>query len=64
MNEDKSIIIGNHVWIGCRTLILKGAEIGDGCIVGANNLINKKFNFSQVVLGGNPAKVVKKSVKW
>jgi len=64
INDDKSIIIGNHVWIGCRTLILKGAEIGEGCIVGAHSLINKKFNVSQAILAGNPAKVVKKSVKW
>ncbi|MGK9477940.1 hypothetical protein ACSSV9_14110 [Melioribacter sp. OK-6-Me] len=64
INEDKSIIISNHVWIGCQTLILKKAEIGDGCIVGANSLTNKKFIYNEVVLAGNPEKLVKKNVKW
>jgi len=64
MNEDKSIIIGNHVWIGCRTLILKGAEIGDGCIVGASSLVNKKFDLKNSVIVGNLARGTKEKIFW
>ncbi|MGK9369486.1 hypothetical protein ACSSWA_11350 [Melioribacter sp. Ez-97] len=37
MNEDKPIQIGNHVWIGCWSVLLKGTYIADGCIVGAGS---------------------------
>lgn len=33
MNDDKSIIIGNHVWIGCRCLILKGTRIANRLVL-------------------------------
>lgn len=64
INEDAPIKIGNKVWIGCRSTILKGAEIADGCIVGANSFVNKKFNQKNCVIAGNPAKIVKENVQW
>lgn len=38
----KPIIIGNKVWIGCRTIMLKGTSISDGCVVAAGNVITGK----------------------
>ena len=38
----KSIFIGNNVWIGCRTIILKGTSISNGCVVAAGNVITGK----------------------
>ena len=63
INDDKPIKIGNKVWIGCRTLILKGTEIPDNCIIGAN-LVNKKFTKENSIIAGNPAKVVRENVSW
>lgn len=37
LNSTKSIMIGEHVWIAPDTKIMKGANIGNGCIVGSNN---------------------------
>src|SRR5690606_30450098 len=37
------IIVGRNVWIGSNTVILKGVSIGDGCVIGANNLIYKSL---------------------
>lgn len=39
LNEPQPILIGNDVWIGCRSLILKGATIPNGCIIGTNSTI-------------------------
>lgn len=64
VNEDKSIKVGNKVWIGCRSLILKGVEIPDNCVIGANSFVNKKFETENSIIAGNPAKVVKENVKW
>ncbi len=34
-----SIEIGNNVWVGANTIILKGTKIGDDCVVGAGCII-------------------------
>ena len=39
----KNIVIGDNVWIGLRSIILKGANIGNGCIVAAGSVVNVKF---------------------
>lgn len=54
----KPIKIGNHVWIGRRAMILKGVTIGDRSIVGANAVVTHDVP-SDVVVAGNPAKIVK-----
>lgn len=59
----KPIMIGDHVWIGYRCHILSGTDIGDGSIVGAGSLVNKKFP-NNVIVAGNPAKVIKKNIAW
>ncbi len=64
LNPDKPIYIGNDVWIAARCVLLKGAYIGDGCIVGANSLITKKFDVEKSVIAGNPARVIKQAITW
>ena len=51
------IWIGNNVFIGMKTTILKGVHIGDNVIIGANSLVNKDVP-SNCVVAGNPAKVI------
>lgn len=34
------IIIGNHVWVGSNVVILKGAKIGNNCVIGAGCVIS------------------------
>ena len=35
-------VIGNDVWIGQNTVILPGVHIGDGAIIGANSVVERK----------------------
>ena len=37
------IIIGNNVWIGANTIILRGTSIGDNCVVGAGSVIKGDY---------------------
>lgn len=53
------IIIGNNVWIGDKATILGGVTIGDSVIVAANSVVTKDIP-SYSVVGGNPAKILKK----
>lgn len=63
-NKNKEISIGNNVWIGCRNIILKGTVISDNSIVGANSLLNKKFVKENIMIVGNPAKIIKENIEW
>lgn len=62
-NVSKPIVIGDKVWIGMRATILKGVTIGDGAIIAAGALVNKDVPAGALV-GGVPAKVLKKDVIW
>jgi len=53
------IVIGNDVWIGRESIIMPGVKIGDGCIIGAYSVVTKDVSPYSVV-GGNPARFIKK----
>ena len=55
---DLPIEIGTNVWLGANTIVLKGVSIGDNSIVGAGSVITKSLP-SDVMAGGNPARVIK-----
>ncbi len=57
-DEPKPIEIGNNVWIGCNCIILPGASIGSGSVVAAGSVVSKAVP-DNVLVGGNPAKVLK-----
>jgi len=67
INIDKKIAIGDNCWIGCRSLILKGAILPNNTIVAANSLIGNseipQISMNSIV-GGIPAKVLKENVFW
>lgn len=52
---EEPITIGNDVWIGTRSTILKGVTIGDGAIIGAGSVVTKDVDPYEIV-AGNPAK--------
>ena len=56
--EERSVYIGNDVWIGSRVTILPGVKIGNGVIIGASAVVTKDIP-DYAVAAGNPA-VVKK----
>lgn len=52
-------VIGNDVWIGNSATIMQGVNIGHGAIVGTNALVTKHVEPYSIV-GGNPAKLIRK----
>ncbi|KAG7344502.1 maltose O-acetyltransferase [Nitzschia inconspicua] len=54
-----SITIGNNVWIGANATICPGITLGNGVVVGAGAVVTKSFP-DNVVIGGVPAKILKK----
>lgn len=53
------IIIGNNCWIGGHATINPGVKLGHNVVVASGAVVTKSFG-DNVVIGGNPAKVIKK----
>ena len=52
------ITIGDNFWAGGGVTVLPGVTLGDNVVAGAGAVITKSFG-DNVVLGGNPARVIK-----
>ena len=57
--EHKPVVIGDNVWIGEFSAILKGVTIGKGSIVASHSVVTKDVP-PYVIVAGNPARVVKR----
>lgn len=65
LNKEKDIVIGEHVWIGMDSLILKGSTLCDGCVVAARSTVTASTTMkNNSVVAGTPAKMVKENVVW
>lgn len=54
----KPVTIGDNVWIGGRAVINPGVTIGDNVVVASGSIVTKNVP-DNVVVGGNPAKIIK-----
>ena len=57
--KDAPISIGNKAWIGFGVTILKGVNIGEGAVIAAGSVVTKDVP-AYTIVGGNPAKFIKK----
>ncbi|WP_350289499.1 acyltransferase [uncultured Croceitalea sp.] len=53
----KKVTIGDNVWIGMKSIIMPGVNIGEGTIIGAGSVVTKNTSPGSIV-GGNPAKII------
>ena len=53
------IQIGDHSWIGSHAVLLPGVVLGKFTIVGAGAVVTKSFPDGYVVIGGNPAHIIR-----
>ena len=58
----KAIKIGNDCWIGGHATINPGVELGNNVVVASGSVVTKSFG-DNVVIGGNPARVLKEDPK-
>lgn len=53
--QKESPIIGNDVWIGMNSIIMRGVKVGDGAVVAAGSVVTQDVEPFSIV-GGVPAK--------
>ena len=65
INEAKDILIGNHVWVGWQSLILKGSVISDNSIVGARSIVSSSSpHIPNSIMAGHPVKIIRRDINW
>lgn len=52
-------IVGNDVWIGHEAVLMPGITVGSGAIIGTRALVTKDVP-PYAIVGGNPAKIIRK----
>ena len=64
LNPDKAIHVGDHVWIGCKCVLLKGVVVPSNTVVAAGTLLTSSITGEHQVIGGNPPTVLKHDIHW
>jgi acetyltransferase-like isoleucine patch superfamily enzyme len=62
--KDKSIKIGNHVWIGCGVKIYGGSTIPDNCVVASDSIVKGCFLTPNSLIAGHPARIIREHIVW
>ena len=65
INPSESITLGSHVWLGKGATVLKGASIGDHCVVATTALVTRSTEtVTCAILAGSPAKPTRRDITW
>lgn len=64
INKPDNILIGDNNWITTDIKIRKGTVISNNSVIGSNSLVNKKFLKSNVIITGQPARIVRENIYW
>jgi len=63
INRQQPIRVGHRVWISEDVLVLKGADIGGGSIIGARSIVTGVVA-ENCLAAGSPLRVLKTNVRW
>lgn len=64
INPSKDITLDDHVWVGNRCILTKGATVAAHSVVATGAVLTSAVDEPHVIIGGVPAKVIKKDVSW
>jgi len=55
---ERAVDIGDDVWIGCMSVVLRGVSLGRGAIVGAGSVVTENVP-PWTLVAGNPARIIR-----
>lgn len=58
VGNPKPVFIGDNVWLGVNSVVLKGVTIGKNSVIGANSVVVSNIP-ENVIAAGNPCKVIR-----
>jgi acetyltransferase-like isoleucine patch superfamily enzyme len=56
-SREPAVVLSEYVWVGARAILLKGARIGSGAVIGAATVVDFEVPPGAIV-AGNPARIV------
>ncbi len=56
--DSRPVTVGNDVFLGARSIVLKGVKIADGAVLGAGSVLGKSIEGASV-WAGNPAQFLR-----
>lgn len=62
-NYNKPIYFGNHVWLGCRSIVMKGSEIADGCMIASGSKIAGHYKEKNCIITSQKM-IIKNNIHW
>lgn len=63
METIRPVIVQDNVWIGCRSILLKGITVGEDAVIAAGSVVTKDVQ-PYTLVAGNPAKEIKSVEGW
>lgn len=60
----RPIIIADNCWFGFACTVLKHTHISSHTVIGSHSLVTGTFNESNIIIAGNPAKIIKRNIDW
>ncbi len=64
INDAQDVSIGDRVWVAAHSLIMKGVTVRENSVVAGGAVVTRPFDQPGVILGGNPAKIIKENITW
>lgn len=61
---NRDLLIGEHSWIGYGCTIYKNGSLGKNSVLAGSSVLTKKIDAENVVVAGNPAKIIKTNIDW
>lgn len=58
LEDGKAITVGDNAWFGGGVILIPGVTLGNNVVVAAGSVVTKSFG-DNVVIGGNPARIIK-----
>ena len=63
LNQAKNVVIGDHVWLGAESAVLKDSNVGDHSTIGFRSVATSQIP-SYSLAAGIPARVIRSGVTW
>lgn len=64
INEPREVVIGDNVWIGARSIVLKGTKINSGAIISANSMVMGKIEENRCFINKREMKSIGDNIFW
>lgn len=64
INPSADVFVGDHIWIGAGSNVLKCSAIANDSVVGLGSTVTRRHTTPNVILLGSPAHEARTNIHW